>query len=195
MEDNVLMSNATEAKKTRSSRGRQRIEIKKLEDESKRQVTFSKRRRGLFNKAKELSTLCGAEVGILTLSKSRRVYTNDNVEAVLDRYLAESSGQGNYSWIKQKEVKEDISGGFWLDQPIENMGLVELLEYAMALNDLRKNAEARVEELSIQKSTCLWQYVADQELNKAQFLQQLMVGGNYDWFRDSDNFTPVEHRY
>ncbi|XP_022754111.1 agamous-like MADS-box protein AGL61 [Durio zibethinus] len=166
MEDNVLMSNATEAKKTRSSRGRQRIEIKKLEDESKRQVTFSKRRRGLFNKAKELFTLCGVEVGILTLSKSGRVYTNDNVEAVLDRYLAESSGQGNYSWIKQKEVKEDISGGFWLDQPIENMGLVELLEYAMALNDLRKNAEARVEELSIQKSTYLWQYVADQELNK-----------------------------
>ncbi|XP_022735740.1 agamous-like MADS-box protein AGL61 [Durio zibethinus] len=147
MEDNVLMSNATEAKKTRSSRGRQRNEIKKLEDESKRQVTFFKRRRGLFNKAKELSTLCGVEV-------------------VLDRYLAESSSQGNYSWIKQKEVKEDISGGFWLDQSIENMGLVELLEYAMTLNDLRKNAEARVEELSIQKSTYLWQYVADQELNK-----------------------------
>ncbi|XP_022732749.1 agamous-like MADS-box protein AGL61 [Durio zibethinus] len=160
------MSNATEAKKTRSSRGRQRIEIKKLEDESKRQVTFSKRRRGLFNKAKELSTLCGVEVGILTLSKSGRVYTNDNVDAVLDRYLAESSSQGNYSWIKQKEVKEDISGGFWLDQSIENMGLVEQLEYVMALIDLRKNAEARVEELSIQKSTYLWQYVADQELNK-----------------------------
>ncbi|XP_022754108.1 agamous-like MADS-box protein AGL61 [Durio zibethinus] len=133
MEDNVLMSNATVAKKTRSSRGRQRIEIKKLEDESKRQVTFSKRRRGLFNKAKELSTLCGVEVGILTLPKSGRVYTNDNVKAVLDRYLVKSSGQGNYSWIKQKEVKEDISGGFWLYQSIENMGLVELLEYAMAL--------------------------------------------------------------
>ncbi|XP_022777095.1 agamous-like MADS-box protein AGL61 [Durio zibethinus] len=131
MEDNVLMSNATEAKKTRSSRGRQRIEIKKLEDESKRQVTFSKRRRGLFNKAKELFTLCGVEVGILALSKFGRVYTNDNVEA-----------------------------------PIENMSLVELLEYVMALNDLRKNTEARVEELSIQKSTYLWQYVADQELNK-----------------------------
>ncbi|XP_022728549.1 MADS-box protein CMB2-like [Durio zibethinus] len=116
MEDNALISNATEAKKTRRSRGRQRIEIKKLEDKSKRQVTFSKRRRGLFNKAKELSTLCGGR-------------------------------------------------------------------------------KARVEELSIQKSTCLWHYVADQELNKAQFLQQLMVGGNYDWCRNSDNFTLVEHRH
>ncbi|XP_022777094.1 agamous-like MADS-box protein AGL31 [Durio zibethinus] len=150
MKDNVLISNAAEAKKTRSSRGRQRIEIKKLEDKSKRQVTFSK---------KNFPHCAGAEVGILTLSKSGRVYTNDNVE------------------------------------PIENMSLVELLEYAMALNDLKKNTKVRVEELSIQKSTCLWHYVADQELNKAQFLQQLMVGGNYDWCRNSDNFTLVEHRH
>ncbi|XWS18772.1 hypothetical protein CRYUN_Cryun32bG0073400 [Craigia yunnanensis] len=136
MNDNAV-SNTTEARKTRCSRGRQRIEIKKLDDESKRQVTFSKRRKGLFNKAKELSTLCGAEVGILALSKTERAYTNDNVDAVLDRFLGESSGHGNDSLLKQKEGEGDINGGFWLDQRIENLGLVELVEYAMTLKDLR----------------------------------------------------------
>ncbi|KAL7236244.1 hypothetical protein ACSBR1_019496 [Camellia fascicularis] len=39
----------------------------KMENESNLQVTFSKRRSGLFKKASELSILCGAEVGIMAL--------------------------------------------------------------------------------------------------------------------------------
>ncbi|KAK6156794.1 hypothetical protein DH2020_011042 [Rehmannia glutinosa] len=42
---------------------RQKIQIKKIDNLTARQVTFSKRRRGLFKKAQELSTLCDAETG------------------------------------------------------------------------------------------------------------------------------------
>ncbi|KAF4368863.1 hypothetical protein F8388_021475 [Cannabis sativa] len=45
----------------RTTQGRQKIEIKKLEKKSNKQVTFSKRRSGLFKKAAELSVLCGSE--------------------------------------------------------------------------------------------------------------------------------------
>ncbi|XVF27139.1 hypothetical protein REPUB_Repub14bG0080800 [Reevesia pubescens] len=156
--NNAILNTTDQAKKTRSSRGRQRIEIKKLEVESKRQVTFSKRRKGLFNKAKQLSTLCGAEVGILTFSKAGRVYATENMDAVLDRFLSESSVHGKDSMLKQKEVeeKQETNSGFGLDQRIENLGLLELMEYAMALEDLREKAAAKLEELSIQNSTCLW---------------------------------------
>ncbi|KAE8721094.1 MADS-box transcription factor 23 [Hibiscus syriacus] len=99
--DNNAMPNATQKKKTRSSRGRQRIEIKKLEDESKRQVTFSKRRKGLFKKAKALSTLCGVEVGIVTISKSGRFYVTDNIDAVLE---AESSSSSLDHGIEERRV-------------------------------------------------------------------------------------------
>nr|XP_023887393.1 MADS-box protein JOINTLESS-like [Quercus suber] len=44
---------------------RRRIQIKKIDNSTARQVTFSKRRRGLFKKAFELSTLCDAEIGLM----------------------------------------------------------------------------------------------------------------------------------
>ncbi|XVE88560.1 hypothetical protein DITRI_Ditri19aG0078900 [Diplodiscus trichospermus] len=181
MDDNASTSNTTEARKRRSSRGRQRIELKKLEDESKRQVTFSKRRKGLFKKAKELSTLCGADVGILTLSKSGKAYTTDNVDAVLDRFLGQSSGLGNDSLLKQKEAEGDhINGGYWLEQRIENLGLVKLQEYAKALKELRENAAARLEELRVKNSCCFLSLLHDdQDIVKAEFLG--MVEENYDW--------------
>ncbi|TYG48966.1 hypothetical protein ES288_D10G057600v1 [Gossypium darwinii] len=176
MED-VAMLITTEAKKARSSRGRQRIEIKKLEVESKRQVTFSKRRQGLFKKAKELSTLCGADVGVLTISKSGRVYTIDDVDIVLDRRLAESSpSHGNDSMRRQNEVVERrTNAGFGLDELIENLAVEKLVEYVAALKELREKAAFRLEELSIQDSSYLWPFVADREVNKDEFVNNFMA--------------------
>ncbi|PWA68761.1 agamous-like MADS-box protein AGL15 [Artemisia annua] len=54
--------------------GRGKIEIKKIENVSTRQVTFSKRRAGLLKKAHELSVLCDAEVGIIVFSNTGRLY-------------------------------------------------------------------------------------------------------------------------
>ncbi|KAK6154174.1 hypothetical protein DH2020_013813 [Rehmannia glutinosa] len=41
---------------------REKIQIRKIDNATARQVTFSKRRRGLFKKAEELSVLCDADV-------------------------------------------------------------------------------------------------------------------------------------
>ncbi|KAI9127817.1 hypothetical protein K1719_000810 [Acacia pycnantha] len=73
----------------RRSKGRQKIEIKKMENESNLQVTFSKRRAGLFKKASELCTLCGVEVAIIVYSPGEKAYTfgHPSVDAVLDRFL------------------------------------------------------------------------------------------------------------
>ncbi|TXG48054.1 hypothetical protein EZV62_027348 [Acer yangbiense] len=61
-------------KKTKITKGSQKIEIKKLEDKNSLQVTFSKRRSGLFNKAMELSVLCGVEVGIVVFSPNGKMF-------------------------------------------------------------------------------------------------------------------------
>ncbi|KAL6602749.1 hypothetical protein ACP70R_043110 [Stipagrostis hirtigluma subsp. patula] len=50
------------------SKGRQRIEIRRIEEDARRQVTFSKRKAGLFKKASELSLLCGARVAVVVFS-------------------------------------------------------------------------------------------------------------------------------
>ncbi|PNY16678.1 agamous-like mads-box protein agl62-like [Trifolium pratense] len=46
----------------RKGKGRQKIEMKKMSNESNLQVTFSKRRSGLFKKVSEFCTLCGVDV-------------------------------------------------------------------------------------------------------------------------------------
>ncbi|CAN8244365.1 unnamed protein product [Cochlearia groenlandica] len=73
----------------KKSKGRQRIAMEKMANESNLQVTFSKRRSGLFKKASELCTLCDAEIAIIVFSPGRKVFSfgHPNVETILDRFL------------------------------------------------------------------------------------------------------------
>ncbi|CAH9124447.1 unnamed protein product [Cuscuta epithymum] len=68
--------------------GRGKIEIKKIENLNNRQVTFSKRRAGLLKKAKELSILCDAQVAVIVISTTGRLYeySSSSMEHVLAKY-------------------------------------------------------------------------------------------------------------
>jgi hypothetical protein len=54
----------------RKGKGRRKIEMKKMSNQSNLQVTFSKRRSGIFKKASELSTLCGVDLALVGFSPS-----------------------------------------------------------------------------------------------------------------------------
>ncbi|WOH08898.1 hypothetical protein DCAR_0728349 [Daucus carota subsp. sativus] len=54
--------------------GRKKLEIKRIEDKCNRQVTFSKRRTGLLKKAKQLSILCDAQIGVIIRSNRGKLY-------------------------------------------------------------------------------------------------------------------------
>ncbi|EHA8591709.1 putative MADS-box protein SVP [Cocos nucifera] len=53
---------------------REKIQIRKIDNATARQVTFSKRRRGLLKKAEELSILCDAEVALIIFSSTGKLY-------------------------------------------------------------------------------------------------------------------------
>ena len=55
-----------------------KIEIKRIENTTNRQVTFCKRRNGLLKKAYELSVLCDAEVALIVFSSRGRLYEYAN---------------------------------------------------------------------------------------------------------------------
>ncbi|KAJ4759963.1 Agamous-like MADS-box protein AGL62 [Rhynchospora pubera] len=80
------------ARKGRPSRGRRKIEIKKIENEEARHVCFSKRRIGVFTKASELSTMCGAQVAAIVYSPSGTAYSfgSPSVNSVVDSFLTQS---------------------------------------------------------------------------------------------------------
>ncbi|XP_034681183.1 MADS-box protein JOINTLESS-like isoform X1 [Vitis riparia] len=67
---------------------RQKIQIKKIDNTAARQVTFSKRRRGLFKKAQELSTLCDAEIALIVFSAAGKLfeYSSSSVSQVIERH-------------------------------------------------------------------------------------------------------------
>ncbi|KAJ8763059.1 hypothetical protein K2173_023264 [Erythroxylum novogranatense] len=73
--------------------GRGKIEIKRIENTTNRQVTFCKRRNGLLKKAYELSVLCDAEIALVIFSSRGRLYeyANNSVKATIDRYKRANS--------------------------------------------------------------------------------------------------------
>jgi len=61
---------------------RGKVQMKKIEDATSRQVTFSKRRNGLLKKAYELSVLCDAQVAVIVFSQNGRLYEFSSSEYV-----------------------------------------------------------------------------------------------------------------
>ncbi|EDV21624.1 uncharacterized protein TRIADDRAFT_59812 [Trichoplax adhaerens] len=59
----------------KKTRGRQKIDIKFIQDKNKRFTTFSKRKGGIMKKAFELCTLTGTEIMVLVASETGHVYT------------------------------------------------------------------------------------------------------------------------
>ncbi|XP_071709349.1 truncated transcription factor CAULIFLOWER D-like [Rutidosis leptorrhynchoides] len=71
--------------------GRRKLEIKRIEDKSSRQVTFSKRRSGLIKKARHFSVLCDVDIAVIVFSATGKLYdfcsrSSSSVEHVLSRY-------------------------------------------------------------------------------------------------------------
>ncbi|KAJ1260295.1 hypothetical protein BS78_10G221400 [Paspalum vaginatum] len=54
--------------------GRGKVEMKRIENRVSRQVTFSKRRKGLLKKAHELAVLCDADVGVIVFSERGKLF-------------------------------------------------------------------------------------------------------------------------
>ncbi|KAK8642589.1 hypothetical protein V6N13_011928 [Hibiscus sabdariffa] len=66
--------------------GRGKIVIRRIDNSTSRQVTFSKRRNGLLKKAKELAILCDAEVGVMIFSSTGKLYDFASTSAKVARY-------------------------------------------------------------------------------------------------------------
>nr|WAO97426.1 MADS-box transcription factor 22 [Lonicera japonica] len=87
------------------SRGK--IEIKRIENTTNRQVTFCKRRNGLLKKAYELSVLCDAEVSLIVFSSRGRLYeyANNSVKGTIERYKKACSDTPNAGSISEANAQ------------------------------------------------------------------------------------------
>ncbi|XP_021911062.1 agamous-like MADS-box protein AGL62 [Carica papaya] len=95
----------------RKSKGRQKVEMVKMNNETNLQIIFSKYRAGLFKKASELSTLRGAEIAIIVFSPGRKVFSFGHpcVETVLERFVSGNPPQATSGTMKLIEAHLNAS--------------------------------------------------------------------------------------
>ncbi|GFZ09421.1 K-box region and MADS-box transcription factor family protein [Actinidia rufa] len=148
------------SEKKKTTRGRQRIEIKKIQKRSQLQVTFSKRKAGLFKKAGELSVLCGVDVAVIAVSPAGNVFSfgSPSADAVVNRFPGGDSGKDvghggqwkeRYGEVEREREKAAGGGGFWWDRPVGELGLGELERYMAALEELKCKVRRRADELAV----------------------------------------------
>ncbi|KHG18901.1 Floral homeotic PMADS 2 [Gossypium arboreum] len=86
--------------------GRGKIEIKRIENSSNRQVTYSKRRNGIMKKAKEITVLCDAKVSLIIFASSGKMHEycspSTKLIDILDQYQKTS---GKKLWDAKHETK------------------------------------------------------------------------------------------
>ncbi|KAG6537811.1 agamous-like MADS-box protein AGL62 [Zingiber officinale] len=156
----------------KKSMGRQKIEIKRIQNEEARQVCFSKRRSGVFKKASELSILCGAEISVVVFSPAGKVFSfgHPSVEAVVDRFLV-----GN-----PRQQHPECGGGGGLDSHRE-AAVRELNRKCMELHDMleaeKKKRDALEKEIKKEKEgeagRWIWDGDEDVERLGMEELQEL----------------------
>ncbi|XP_047983887.1 MADS-box protein JOINTLESS-like [Salvia hispanica] len=126
---------------------RQKIEIKKIDNLTSRQVTFSKRRRGLFKKARELATLCDAEIALIVFSATGKLfdYSSSSMTQVIQRRKAQPEGINRLRQTFLNQVGGDI------DDAISKELMALTREYKQLngeeLQDLGMNELARLERV------------------------------------------------
>ncbi|CAA2990662.1 floral homeotic AGAMOUS [Olea europaea subsp. europaea] len=132
--------------------GRGKIEIKKIENTTNRQVTFCKRRNGLLKKAYELSVLCDAEVALIIFSNRGRLYeyANNSVRATIERYkkdCVDSSNPGSVSVANTQFYQQEATKLRRQIREIQNTNRQILGEDLGALKYKElKNLETKVEK-------------------------------------------------
>ncbi|NP_001141627.2 uncharacterized LOC100273746 [Zea mays] len=121
----------------RPSRGRQRIEIRHIEDGGRLQVTFSKRKSGLQKKASELFLLCGSPVAIVIFSPGKKVFAlgTPSVDHVLRRYAPIPGEEEEDGLLPVLQDTDDVSA---ITDRVEVEGIVRRTEETKARSVMEK---------------------------------------------------------
>ncbi|KAM6555985.1 hypothetical protein CsatB_003004 [Cannabis sativa] len=144
---------------------RGKIQMKRIENATSRQVTFSKRRSGLLKKAQELAVLCDVQLGLIIFSQKGRLYefSTTDMQNIIERYHkhAKIQEQTNKMEVEQhtqrfkletadmaKKIELlEVSKRKFLGQDISSCSHEELLNIEHRLEQSLRSIRARKEQL------------------------------------------------
>lgn len=99
--------------------------MRRIENATSRQVTFSKRRNGLLKKAFELSVLCDAQVGLIIFSPRAKLFefSSSSMQETIERY--------------RRHTKDVIKG----EKPAVEQNTMQNLKHETTTSDMMKKIE------------------------------------------------------
>ncbi|XP_057980162.1 MADS-box protein SOC1 [Malania oleifera] len=140
---------------------RGKTQMKRIENATSRQVTFSKRRNGLLKKAYELSVLCDAEVALIIFSSRGKLYefATSSVQQTIERYerhgtknvhADHKSKEENMEQLKHETAKMlkkiellEVSKRKLLGEGLGSCSIEELQEIEQQLEESVSNVRSR----------------------------------------------------
>ncbi|XP_057948214.1 agamous-like MADS-box protein AGL29 [Malania oleifera] len=149
--------------------GRRKVEMKRLMDNNIRQVTFSKRRSGLFKKANELATLCAAKVSIIVFSPGGKPFSfgHPNIDSIVSKF--QNHQNSSHPRSSHGKIHVDKPHQLVEDEQFYHRGS-QVNELNLQLNEMAKQLEAEkkrgkvLNKMKKAKSKQKWEVLID-ELN------------------------------
>ncbi|KAJ3692594.1 hypothetical protein LUZ60_011689 [Juncus effusus] len=133
---------------------RGKTEMRRIENATSRQVTFSKRRNGLLKKAFELSILCDAEVALIIFSSRGRLYEFSSCSSVhntISRYSMQMKEEDSKK-VKEQTLQQWNSEMSSLKKKIET---TEILKKKLMGESLDECSMDELNEIEAQMNTSL----------------------------------------
>ncbi|KAK6945928.1 Transcription factor, MADS-box [Dillenia turbinata] len=167
------------------SLGRRKIKIAKIENKNHLQVTFSKRKSGLFKKASELCTLCGVEAAFVVFSPAEKAFSfgHPDVDSVVNRFLSRDvppqTTNGALQLVEARRNANVRELNMQLTQLLNQLEAEkkrgEALEEAMKAGQSERWWEAPIEELSVKQLEQLHASLQELRKNVGKQAERLMI--------------------
>ncbi|WOG81698.1 hypothetical protein DCAR_0100849 [Daucus carota subsp. sativus] len=175
---------------------RGKTQMKRIENTTSRQVTFSKRRSGLLKKAYELSVLCDAQVAVIVFSSTGKLYefsSSSSIIGTIERYQKIGNDQETGKCLAVDETKQhDMEGVVatmsekikQLEECQEKLLGVGLESYTVdELQELEKDLDLSLKNIRARKHELLKQqidHLKKEERRLAQQNAELKKSGSQD---------------
>ncbi|CAN7014468.1 hypothetical protein IGI04_013193 [Brassica rapa subsp. trilocularis] len=128
---------------------RGKIEIKRIENVTSRQVTFSKRRKGLLKKAHELSVLCDAQVAAIVFSQKGRLYdfASSDMQKMMERYEIHGSEYFGAERLQKQQFVQELKNE--MSKTLDQIELLQLHSRKLMGQDLDSCSVEELKEITI----------------------------------------------
>uniref|UniRef100_A0A0D3HUS4 MADS-box domain-containing protein n=1 Tax=Oryza barthii TaxID=65489 RepID=A0A0D3HUS4_9ORYZ len=164
--------------------GRGKVQVRRIENEVSRQVTFSKRRPGLLKKAHEIAVLCDVDVAAIVFSAKGNLFhyasSHTTMERILEKYdrhellsegnnvieeFPELEGSMSYDHIKLRGKIEALkkSQRNLMGQELDSLTLQDIQQLENQIDTSLNNIRSRKEKLLMEKNTILEKKITELE--------------------------------